>query len=116
MERQMTLIEQLSYEQKIASWLLIFWIFAAFVIVMLLLFSVINKKIGAIILVAMIMLLPFSVIIENEYLKKIEQARETTGYTYFLDGREVDINKIDISQYQCTYDDENQRVFMTNKR
>lgn len=37
------------------------------------------------------------------------------SYTYYLDGEEVDKSKVDASQYQCSYDDTNECVYMTHK-
>ena len=34
---------------------------------------------------------------------------------YYLDGQEVDRDKVDIAQYTCSYDDENECVYMTHK-
>jgi len=37
------------------------------------------------------------------------------SYTYYLDGEEVDKAKVDASQYQCSYDDTNECVYMTHR-
>ena len=44
-----------------------------------------------------------------------EPERDISGYTIYLDGVEVDSDKIDISLYKCSYDDENKIVYMTDK-
>lgn len=35
------------------------------------------------------------------------------SYTYYLDGKKVDFDKIDPEQYDVSYDDENQKAYMT---
>ena len=37
------------------------------------------------------------------------------GYECYLDGEEIDINTVDLSQYSCIFDKENKTVYMTTK-
>ena len=40
---------------------------------------------------------------------------DRSTYTYYLDGAEVSASTIDIDLYDYTYDDENQKVYLTHK-
>jgi len=42
-------------------------------------------------------------------------SRNLSEYTVFLDGEEVDLDKIDISLYAISYDDEKKIIYITNK-
>ncbi len=46
----------------------------------------------------------------------LDHMREDAGYVIYLDGEEVDRDKIDIRLYTHSYDDENKKIFLTNKR
>lgn len=43
--------------------------------------------------------------------QKLDTARES--YTYYLDGVEVDLDKIDLDLYVVSYDDDKQEAYMT---
>ena len=47
---------------------------------------------------------------------KIEKTRDISQYTIYLDGNEVDMDKIDIKMYKQSYDDENLKIFLTNRQ
>lgn len=47
---------------------------------------------------------------------KIEHTRDISKYTIYLDGNEVDMDKIDIKLYKRSYDDENLKIFLTHRK
>ena len=40
---------------------------------------------------------------------------KTEHYVAFFNGQEVDIENVDLNQYDCSYDHKNKEVYLTNK-
>ncbi len=70
---------------------------------------------GAIVVSIMILFLHITA---KNYLEtrnnSIQEAIEN-NYTFYLDGNEINVENIDINQYQITIDNEKEKVFLTHK-
>lgn len=50
---------------------------------------------------------------ENGIMETVMESPEE--YSFYLDGEDVDYDKIDLDQYKITYDLENKKVFLSRK-
>ena len=117
-ERNIQMIEKLSKLNNLNSSIntIIFTTIIILVIVVVLgLIEILNHKIMLIISVFGITILIIAGIAGIITTNKIEKTRDISQYTLYLDGNEVDMNKIDIKLYNRSYDDENLKIFITNK-
>ena len=44
-----------------------------------------------------------------------QQEAKDSNYKCYLDGKEVDINNVDLSMYNCKVDTENKKVYIANR-
>lgn len=52
----------------------------------------------------------------NEANEKMQMVKESPEeYSFYLDGEDVEYDKIDLDQYKITYDLESKKVFLTRK-
>lgn len=84
-------------------------------IVILALIEIIDHKIMLVISVFGITILIITGVAGIITTNKIEKTRDISQYTLYLDGNEVDMDKIDIKLYNRSYDDENLKIFLTNR-
>lgn len=65
-------------------------------------------------IVPILFMLAKEIITENKQLLEINKIEENhEKLTFYLDGKEVDFDKIDINLYQISYDMESGKVFLT---
>ncbi len=58
--------------------------------------------------------MPYMKIANKEAADKYEIALEE-DYTAYIDGQEIDINKVDASNYIITIDEDNKSLYLTKK-
>jgi len=74
------------------------------------------KIIPALILLGFLLLCIKEFIIPNMPQYQEVPTRDLSTYTAYLDGEEVDLDKIELSYYKVKYDDEKQIVYLTYKQ
>ena len=67
-----------------------------------------------ILLILISVFLPYMKITNKEAADKYEKALEE-DYAAYLDGQEIDINKVDASNYIITIDEDNKSLYLTKK-
>lgn len=67
-----------------------------------------------ILLILIAVFMPYMKIANKEAADKYEIALEE-DYTAYIDGQEIDINKVDASNYIITIDEDNKSLYLTKK-
>ena len=68
----------------------------------------------AVVLLLILIFVPYMRITNKEAADKYEIALEE-DYAAYLDGQEIDINKVDASNYIITIDEDNKSLYLTKK-